>query len=244
MPHTDHDRTSQSCETMVLMALYDTQLPIRDDLDSAHASVIERWSRPGSWWTGAERLAIVEEVRRARDSEALAPWSAPSAEGLVADDHPLPAHAVDAIWRLTNHPGTLTADWYESIIARGIEPGAYVELVAVVAQANDIDRFADALELGRPSLPEPQPGEPSRHVADTVAVRKHWVPTDEIKGPNVLKALSSVPFENETLGILSAAQYVEGGALLQDLVSDQNSLSRLQVELIAARTSKLNECFY
>lgn len=227
------------------MALYDTQLPVRDNLDEAHSAVVERWSRPGSWWTGAERLAIVEEVRRARDADELAPWVAPSSvEGLIGDEHPLPTAAVDTIWRLTNHPGSLTAEWYTSIIDQGLEPAAYVELVGVVAQANDIDRFADALELGRPPLPEPQEGEATHTVGDDVEVRRHWVPTARIKGPNVLKALSAVPFENETLSILSDAQYVSESALMNDLTSDQNSLTRLQVELIAARTSKLNECFY
>ncbi|MDG2112709.1 MAG: alkylhydroperoxidase-related (seleno)protein, partial [Actinomycetota bacterium] len=223
------------------MALYDTQLPVRDDLDAAHAAVLDRWSRPGSWWSGAERLAIVEEVRRARDADELAPWVAPSSvDGLIADDHPLPSPAVDAVWRLTNHPGTLTAEWHSSIIDRGLEPAAYVELVAVVAQANDIDRFAEALELGRPALPEPQDGDPSKSLGDDVDIRRHWVPTADVKGPNVLKALSAVPFENETLSILSDAQYLPVGSLMGDLVSDQNSLSRLQIELIAARTSKLN----
>lgn len=227
------------------MALYDTQLPVRDNLDAAHAAVVDRWAQTGTWWTGAERLAIVAEVRRARDADELAPWVAPSTvEGLVADDHPLPSAAVDAIWRLTNHPGTLTGDWYAGIIERGLEPGAYVELVGVVAQANDIDRFADALELDRPLLPEPQEGDPTRQFGGNVAQRRHWVPTDEIKGPNVLKALSSVPFENETLQILSAAQYVDVGGLLGDLTSDHNALTRMQIEVIAARTSKLNECFY
>jgi len=46
------------------------------------------------------------------------------------------------------------------------------------------------------------------------------------------------------MSLLSSAQYVQLGDLLGDLVSDQNSLTRMQVEVIAGRTSKLNECFY
>ena len=51
------------------MVAYSTELPIRPDLDQAHAEVASRWSTTGSWWSGVERLAIVEEVRHARDSE-------------------------------------------------------------------------------------------------------------------------------------------------------------------------------
>ena len=60
----------------------------------------------------------------------------------------------------------------------------------------------------------------------------------------MVKALSAVPFENESMQLLSSVQYVGLGDLLSDLVSDQNSLSRMLVEGIAARSSKLNECFY
>lgn len=46
--------------------LYDTVLPIREDVLAAHQAMVDRWSRPGTWWSASERLAIVEEVRRAR----------------------------------------------------------------------------------------------------------------------------------------------------------------------------------
>ena len=227
------------------MPAYLTELPIRPDLNETHEELAKRWATTGLWWSGAERLAIVEEVRAARDSEPLAPWESPSAvEGLISEEHILPIAAVDAIWRITNHPGTLTAEWHASIVGQGLNPEAYAELVGVVAQANAVDRFADALNLERVSLPEPSHLEPAKSPDPSVQVSSHWVPTAKIKGPNVVKALSAVPFENESMQLLSSVQYVGLGDLLSDLVSDQNSLSRMQVEVIAARTSKLNECFY
>ena len=45
------------------MVAYSTELPIRPDLDQAHAEVASRWSTTCSWWSGVERLAIVEAVR-------------------------------------------------------------------------------------------------------------------------------------------------------------------------------------
>ncbi|WP_419551845.1 alkylhydroperoxidase-related (seleno)protein [Candidatus Poriferisodalis sp.] len=228
---------------------YDTELPIRDDLAAAHGEVSTRWARPGTWWAAAQRAEIVRQVRAARDhrteaSEVLPPWVQPSSiEGLVDADGPLPTAAVDAIWRITNHPGTLTEDWYQSIIDRGVDPLAYVELVGVVAQANCVDRFADALELPRIDLDEPADGPPTTEGA-SAAVKYHWVPTADIKMPNVIKALSAVPAENESLFILSDAQYVPMERVRGELINDQNSLNRPQIELLAARTSKLNECFY
>lgn len=219
--------------------------PIREELRTAQATVLERWATPGSFWTAAQRLAIVEQVRRARDATPLAPWEAPSGvDGLTGDGTELPAAAVDAVWRLTNHPGTLTHSWYQQLLDRGLAAGPYVELVAVVAQANLVDRFADALDLDRPPLPPPTPGAPTGEVAPGCAVRDHWVPTAPIKGPNVIKALSLLPFENGSRALLSDVHYVPDAALLGDLASGHGALSRPQIELIAARTSTLNECFY
>ncbi|WP_419842197.1 alkylhydroperoxidase-related (seleno)protein [Candidatus Poriferisodalis sp.] len=243
---------------------YDTELPIRDDLQAAHGEIAARWSQPGTWWTAVQRTEIVAQVRAARDErdhrsngdDPLPPWVQPStlaqragqARPEPADANGLlPPAAVDAVWRITNHPGTLTQDWYRSIIGRGIDPLAYVELVGLVAQANCVDRFADALGLPRIALGEPVDGPPTQHTAPTPVeyqVKYHWVPTAELKMPNVIKALSAVPAENEALFILSDAQYVPMDRVRGELINDQNSLSRPQIELIAARTSKLNECFY
>lgn len=228
---------------------YDTTLPIRDDLREAHRTVVDQWSHPGTWWTGSERLAIVEEVRRARDTQDVPPpWVSVSAvEGLIDDDHVLPKAAIDAIWRLTNHPGTLTATWYGGITADGEESGItasqYTELVGVVSQANCIDRFADGLSLARVSLPDPVDGQPTRLTPDGAMVSDHWVPTADTEGPQVIRALSGVPDEKAAMLLLSDAQYMPIEAMA-DLATDRNSLTRMQVELVAARTSKLNECFY
>jgi len=224
---------------------YTTELPIRDELDAAHGEAMDEWSSAGTWWTGAQRLAMVAEVRRARDADTLAPWESPSAvDGLIPDGHPLPDAVVDVVWRLTNHPGTLTAEWHASILGRGVEALAYVEVVSIVAQVNCIDRFADALELDRVPMPEAQPGEPDGQAPAGAEVRLHWVPTVDIGGPNVWRALSGVPSELKARSRLSTPHYLEGRAVFGDVVSDRFSLQRVQMELIAARTSKLNECFY
>ncbi len=250
--------------------MYDTDLPIRSDLLAAHERTVRRWSQPGNWWSADQRLAIVEQVRAALDAGPLPPWGKPGS--LVSDltdsqepDSPhaaevLPPAAVDAIWRITNHPGTLTHGWYVGVIAElaqsqftapdqeplelGQEALAYVELVGIVAQANNLDRFADALELERIKLPAAEPGKPTREVDKNVAVREHWVPTADSRAPGVLKSLTAVPAEVQAWLMLSDAGYVPLASIRGDLISDHASLTRPQIELVAARTSKLNECFY
>ena len=77
--------------------------------------------------------------------------------------------------------------------------------------------------------------EPLRHT--------HGGPTPEVTGANVQGALSPLPNENAMREMLSGTHYLPAEALLGDLVSD-GSLSRIQIELVAARASNLNECFY
>ncbi len=269
--------------------MYQTDLPIRDNLAAAHRRTLEHWARPGTWWDARQRLAIVGQVRTAlshadQNSAPLPPWVAPSSVDELADvvaaaSEVLPAAAIDAVWRITSHPGTLTADWYEGVITELVDTGdfaagqaavdeasqaalAYVELVGIVAQANNLDRFADTLGLDRLELPEPEPGEPTRELSESVAVKNHWVPTDDASRlnvlnalsavtaeddasrPNVFNALSAVPAEVEAWLVLSDAGYVPLNTLLGDLKTGHASLTRPQIELVAARTSKLNDCFY
>jgi hypothetical protein len=232
-------------------------LPIRQEILDAQSAAVSHWALPGAWWSGSERLAIVKEVRRARDAEELPPWIAPTTvDGLIPDDHPLPRGAIDAVWRLTNHLGTVTRRWYESLVPDRLSAEEYVELVGVVGQVNLVDRFADALGLARPKLPAPQEGEPTRTVPEGAGLNAHWVPTAPVvdaswlpadKGidvPNVRKALSLVPAERIMQWTLIDAHYVAGGALADDFRDKHWSLDRPQIELIGARTSTLNECFY
>ncbi|MDG2332832.1 MAG: alkylhydroperoxidase-related (seleno)protein [Myxococcota bacterium] len=235
----------------------DVEVPIRQEILEAQAAAVRHWAAPGTWWSSAERLAIVDEVRSARDAEALPPWTAPSqVEGLIPENHSLPAAAIDAIWRLTNHPGTLTRRWYDALVPDRLSAAHYVELVGVVAQVNLVDRFADALSADRPALPPVQSGETSQELPEGAGTNAHWVPTAPVVDPswlpadakadvpNVRKALSLVPAERAMQWALIDAHYVAGGALADNFGPQHWSLDRLQIELIGARTSALNECFY
>ncbi len=223
----------------------DATVNIRADLVEAHLKTIEAWAAPGNHWSGAERLAIANEVRRARAADELPPWIGPTTiDGLIDEDHILPKPAIDAVWRLTNHSGTLTQDWYTEITDRGLTPGEYVELVSIVATANSMEVFAASLGMAPPPLPGPVEGEPDRALTPDAEVSTHWVPTAPIGGPNVRKALTLVPVAIEAWTTLGWAQYLPADVRGGDLNWSRGALDRMQVELLAARTSLLNECFY
>lgn len=225
------------------------QSGIRHDLVDAHAKVAAAVTASGAWWTGVERAAIAGEVRRALHHRDLPPWQAPSSlapdhPAAIMADHPLPGAAIDAVWRITNHPGTLTLDWYQGIVAALPSPEHYVELVGVVAMVNAIDRFAAIMDLDPIPLSNPSDAAPSNERIDDCVVRDHWVPTAPINGANVLKALSAVPADAGVREALSASQYLPSGALLGDLNWGRDTIDRRQIELVAAQTSMVNECFY
>ena len=59
-------------------------IALRDDLAAAHARAWERIGNPGTWWDGAQRVAIAAETRHVpycalcrRRKEALSPASGP-----------------------------------------------------------------------------------------------------------------------------------------------------------------------
>lgn len=236
-----------------LHLLYDTELPIRDEILQSQAAAVEHWVSPGTWFSSAQRKAIVEETRRARDAADLPPWVGPSTvEGLIPSGHPLSAAIVDIIWRLVNHVGSLTHSWYTSVVPEQVSAGEYVEIVGLVAQASLVDLFADGLSLPRIELPPAKSGKASQEAPAEAAVSTHWVPTApivdgswkpdvEAEVPNVRKALSLVPDERRMQWVLIDGHYVKGGALSSDFA---HKLSRPQMELIGSRTSAVNECFY
>lgn len=235
-------------KTAPMSALYaDAPVTVRSDLDTAHADTLASWSRPGNAWTGAQRLAIVAEVRAARAAEPTPPpWAPVAADRRRAMAQALPDIAVDVTWRLTNHPGTLTADWYDSVIAADLSPLRYVELVSLVASACSLDVFAEAIGADARALPGPVDGEPDHRALDA-AVDTHWVPTavsTGAVGAMVTRSLTLSPVATETWARLSNAQYVPPDALLGDLSYTRGALDRSQVEFLAARTSLRNECFY
>ena len=43
----------------------DSSFDVRSDLKQAHRAYWDMLAEPGNWWTGAERVAIAEEVRNA-----------------------------------------------------------------------------------------------------------------------------------------------------------------------------------
>ena len=236
----------------------ETPYPIRSDLEQATQDAWEFLEKPGNWWTGAERTSLGAEGRAARDCrlcaerlDALSPYSV---QGKHETASTLPPAAIEATHRLTTDAARLSEKAIREFNDAGLSDEAYVEIVSIVSTVMGIDSFCDALEIPVLPLPEAQPGEPSRYRPAEAVTDSAWVPmipnggageneSDLFPGrfaPNVARAMSVVPDAVRNLLKLLGAFYVKDVGNL----NARNSLDRCQLELIAARVSALNECFY
>ena len=99
-------------------------LPVPNSMRAAHRRAWERLATPGTWWSGAERVAIAAEVRAARSCGLCRNRKAALSPNAVTGEHArangLPAAAVDAAHRIASDPGRLTRAWYEKTLAAGL----------------------------------------------------------------------------------------------------------------------------
>lgn len=215
-----------------------SKLPVRPDIVGAQRAAWTWLAGPGSWWTGAEHVAIAREVRAARALRNEPPWLRRQA---ALEDDLLPAAAVEVARRVALDAHQLDRAWCDAMIEE-LGDAAYVEAAAVAAITSAIDAFAESLGAQLETLPEPLPGEPDRVRPEDVGEAGAWVHmTVPFTGPNVARALSLVPGALMTFFGLVGSMYAFSD--FQTLVWDR-PLSRPQVELVAARVSAVNECFY
>jgi hypothetical protein len=147
----------------------------RVDMAEAQTRAWSQIARPGTWWTGAERVAIAAETRHSRHCrlcalrcEALTPaTTAGTHDSLGA----LAPAGIEAIHRISTDSGRLGESWFRRLLAAGLTDERYVELVAVVTVAVAIDTFRYAAGLDTWNLPEPQPGQPTFR---TLRGCRHW----------------------------------------------------------------------
>jgi hypothetical protein len=244
------------------LAYASAPVTVRRDLVDAQIRAWRGLGRPGTWWTGAERVAIAAEVRAAARcalclarKAALSPYTV---AGIHDGPAELPPVVIEAVHRIATDPGRLTRQWFVRLLDGGLGDAAYVELLGVLVTVLGIDAFCRAIGVPPHPLPHAESGTPARTRPAAARDEGAWVPTipgnaaggefadlyADIPGlvPNVIRALSLVPDALRTMKDLGAAHYMTT-AEMTDLTHGR-SLSRAQMELIAGRMSALRECFY
>ena len=106
-------------------------------------------------------------------------------------------------------------------------------------------------------LPEPSSGEPTRLRPENLADEGAYVPTIPSSGagpaeadlfnpfgPNIYRSISLVPDQARLFYAILGAQYLKSPDVANPESNSGRAISRPQMELIAARVSALNGCFF
>ncbi len=231
------------------------QAHVPERVAQLHVDDLRALAEPGTWWTGRERLGIAQRARDARRDAGLQEPSGAGDAALVdvsgATDELIRALAVE--------PKAIDRAFVDAPLAAGLSDAHYVELVGVVASLVNLDVFASGLDRPIVELPPAVDGEPSRERPSAAIDEGAWLPTIPWGGrggelgralygkdvqPFIYRALSLVPAEAARAMALGDAQYLGGANFFDFEYSETPGLARPQVELVAGRTSVLNECFY
>lgn len=235
--------------------------PIREDLSSAIDRTWQRLSGPGTWWTGPQRLQIVAETRNAvhcplcrERRAALSPYAI---TGTHASLGTLPEAVVDVIHRVRTDANRLTDAWLERTLAAGLTDAEYVEIVGIVATTTGLDTFSRAMGTPPAPIPQARAGEPSRRrpkgaknsIARVPTVSPADMTADDVNPypefgqVHIQQALSLVPEAVIEFFDLDTALYLKQD-WIRDFSREFRSLTHAQLELIAARASVINGCYY
>jgi len=241
---------------------------MREELAATQAQAWQRLAAPGTWWTGAERVAIAAEARHAPTcplcaarAAALSPFAVGGAHARL--DSSLTDAAIEAVHRICTDPGRLGETWFLRLREAGLGEAAYVELVSVIAVVTAVDTFRRAAGLQPRVLPVPRGGAPTRRRPHGARPGLAWVatlapedvtPADpdlyrEHPGPrarygaNIHRALSLVPHSMIHWWDMLEAMY-QSSSQMRDFARDYRAVTHAQIELLAARVAALNRCEY
>ena len=229
-----------------------TSLPIRPAIAASHHAALERFVSSGTWFWGHERHAMLKEARYAslcrlcaESRMALSPFITKGDHDSVTD---LPEQVIEVIHRLVTDSGRLTEAWFQSVVDGGLSAEAYIEIVGLVASVIVLDSYARGLgeDLLSIDAPRREDSPPLRKTNPDVVDKGAWVPilaAEETPGatllpsvPNILRAMGLVPSAIQQFFDIMRAHY--------GLANLESALSRPQIELVAARMSSYNDCFY
>jgi alkylhydroperoxidase family enzyme len=239
----------------------DSPYPIRAGLVNAHKEYWQTLAKAGSWFNGAERVAIADEVRNALQcpfcverKNALSPY-AMQGEHLTGDV--LSDEIVDAVHRVVTDQSRITKSYVQDNVQKGFSEEQYVELVGIVVSVLSIDEFHRALGLPQEPLPQSVAGEPDHyrpaHTEHDTGYVAMILPEGAVgpesdlwpeRSANVLRALSLVPDAVRSWMKIGNEQYLSMEAMGNFTGPNGRSINRMQIELVAGRVSSINECFY
>jgi hypothetical protein len=241
----------------------DAKHPVRANFAEAHNRYWKQLAAPGAWLSGAERVAVAKEIRQASSckfcSQRKAALSPYQVDGTHDTATSLSHTMVEVIHQVTTDSARLTKNWFDGIMQQGLSAEQYVEIIGTLVEVFAIDEFCRGLAIPLNALPEPLPGEPNKYRPENIREDGDgtWVPllpNAVDTGPEsdlwdggagyVIRALSLVPNEVRYLQDQLNVHYLDLTQIWNVKDSPFGGLSRIQTEVVAARVSAHNACFY
>lgn len=232
-------------------------LPVPQALRDFHADELNHLAQAGTWLSGEERIAIALYTRQCRAELAL---QAADNSGLDLDAAALlPAAMLELIAALACRPQRYTRSNYTRARDAGLSEGEYAETVSLIARVIQLDVFARGVGVAPLALPPPEDGEPSLTSPPEMINEGAWiksVPSSAAGGetatrlygpapaPFIYRALSSVPAEAERIISGGNVHYLTLDHFFDFNYSLFPSLTRAELETVAAGVSAHNACFY
>ncbi len=201
----------------------DPEAPGSSGYTALIGSVLGRVAEAGTWMTADERVAVAKLCRD------------PDAETGVRPEIAMAAA------RMAHEPTLITADWVAGLEQQGLGRVTMVEIMGVVSRQVAIDRFMFGVGAELTELPPPNPGQPTKAIVDRAKLQNGFLPTVGAASPRT--AFTSVPADQVALEELCAGFYMPMEEM-GDYSYVRDGVTRSQIELVAARTSFLNDCFY
>jgi hypothetical protein len=240
------------------MTLYsDAEHPIAAETQALHESELLSFARPGTWGTAKQRTAIAAHARSARCEAGVQESVGDEA---LADSDSLPDAAIRLARSVALGGVGIDQDYCDQTQIEGVTEGAYVEIVGLVARLAHLDVFARGIGLPSRKLADPVDDQAPSQQRPATATKEGFftasVPNPPEGGdvarslfgdhpvPNILRSLSLVPSEAERLINVLNEEYFSMDTMMDLSYSSHDALTRPQLELVAARVSALNQCFY
>ena len=214
---------------------------ISDEIIESFQIVWNGLGKPGAWWSGAERIEIAKEIRDSRPP-SLGDWTTDFSNYSNKGTKGITPFVRAVVRRVTHESSSIDRNTYQQIVGEMGED-RYAELTAIVSQLVPIDRLHDILGYNRVELPIPESGNPSGERPKGLTTGIAFLPTFPANGlPHIAVSLSLAQADNARRMLLVRSMY--SGTDFNQMIWTHRNLSRQQIELVAARTSAINECFY
>ena len=161
------------------MSIYsDSEYPVREDLEAIHDRQLHELGAPGTWGTGAQRLAIAADARQAG-------YDAGVLEKPEDDEYSSHIELSEVVRRVVRRlavsPKDVDQAFYDDALGDGLSDAEYAEIVGIVSRITNFDVFVRGIGVALRPLPSAQPGEPTRERPEAAIQELAWVPTIPIR---------------------------------------------------------------